>query len=80
MVSVKEQRICFKVGITAAEAHIMLNEAYSDNILSQMMTYEWFKRFKNGRASMDDDDERTSTSRSRPLVAQVKNITMEIVD
>jgi hypothetical protein len=29
---------------------------------------------------MDDDDERTSTSRSRPLIAQVKNITVEIIE
>jgi hypothetical protein len=43
--------------------------------LSQM-TYEWFKRFKNGRTSMDDHEQsgRPSTSRSKPLIAQVKNI------
>jgi hypothetical protein len=53
MQSVEEQRICVKVysnvGKTAAEAHIMLHEAYGDDTLSQMTTYKWFKRFKNGR-------------------------------
>jgi hypothetical protein len=43
MESVKEQRICVKVcskvGKTAAEARIMLREAYGDDILSQMTTY-----------------------------------------
>jgi hypothetical protein len=58
----------------------MLHEAYGDDTLSQMTTYKWFKRFKNGRTWMDDDDERTSTSRSRPLIAQVKNITVEIIE
>jgi hypothetical protein len=53
MEPVKEQRIsikfCSKVGITAAESHNMLQEAYGNDALSQTMTYEWFKCFKNGR-------------------------------
>jgi hypothetical protein len=60
MESVKEQRICVKfcsrVGKTAAETHNMLLEAYDDDALSQMTTYERFKRFKNGRTSTDDDE------------------------
>jgi hypothetical protein len=54
----------------------MLCEAYGNDALSQMTTYEWFKHFKNGRTSMDDDERsgRPSTSRSRPLIAQVRNI------
>jgi hypothetical protein len=41
-----------------------------------MATYEWFRHFKNGRTSTDDDERpgRHSTSRSEPLIAQVKNI------
>jgi hypothetical protein len=45
---------CLKVGKTAAETHNKLREAYSDDALSQVTTYEWFKRFKNGRTSTDD--------------------------
>jgi hypothetical protein len=60
MESVREQRIhvkfCFKVGKTAAETRNMLREAYSDDPLSQTTTYEWFKRFKNGRTLTDDDE------------------------
>jgi hypothetical protein len=47
---------CFKVGKTAAETNNMLCEAHSDGALSQTMTYEWFKRFKNERTSTDDDE------------------------
>jgi hypothetical protein len=58
--SVKEQGICdkfpFKVGNTAAETHNMMRKAYSDDTLSQMTTYEWFKCFKNGRTSTNDDE------------------------
>jgi hypothetical protein len=53
----------------------MLREAYGDDASSQMMTYEWFKRFKNGRTSTDDEQSgRHSASRSDPLTAQVKNM------
>jgi hypothetical protein len=57
---VKEQRICIKfcfaLGKTASETHRMLEEAYGDNAVSQTQTYEWFKRFKNGRISVDDEE------------------------
>jgi hypothetical protein len=34
----------------------MLKEEFGDNSLGQMQTYEWFRRFKNGRMSVDDDE------------------------
>jgi hypothetical protein len=79
MESVGEHRICvkfyFKVGKPAAESHNTLHEAYSTDASSQI-TYEQFKSFKNGRTSMDDDEQpvRPSTSRSKLLRAQVKKI------
>jgi hypothetical protein len=33
----------------------MLEEALGDNALSQTQTYEWFKRFKKGWLSVDDE-------------------------
>jgi hypothetical protein len=40
-----------------------------------MMTYEWFRHFKSGRTSTDDEQSgQPSTSRCEPLIAQVKNI------
>jgi hypothetical protein len=80
---VKEQRICvklcFKVGKTAPETHNMVHEAYSDDASSQTTTYKWFKHFKNGTTSTDDGERsgQPSTSRSQPLIAQVKNIICE---
>jgi AraC-like DNA-binding protein len=49
---------------------------YNDDALSQMVTYEWFICFKNGGTSMDDNElsGQPSTSRSKPLIAQVKNV------
>jgi hypothetical protein len=34
----------------------MLKEAFGDNALGLTQTYEWFKRFKNGRMSVGDDE------------------------
>jgi hypothetical protein len=80
MKSIKGHRIfvkfCFKVRKTAAETHSMLCEAYSYDALSQIMTYKWFRHFKNGSTLTDDDEwsGRISTSKSELLIAQVNNI------
>jgi hypothetical protein len=54
----------------------MLCGAYGDHALSLTITYKWFKRSKNGRTSMDDDEQsgQPLSSKSEPLIAQVKNI------
>jgi hypothetical protein len=48
---VRVQRICVKLCVrlrkTAAETHIILREAGSDDALSHTTTYRWFKYFKN---------------------------------
>jgi hypothetical protein len=55
----KEQKICikfcFKLNKTAAEAHRILKEAFGEQTLSQARTFEWFKRFKYGRESVEDE-------------------------
>jgi len=60
MTDVKEQWICinfcFKLGKTAAETHKMLKKACGDNVLSQMQTYRWFKRFKDRWISVNDEE------------------------
>jgi hypothetical protein len=83
---VEEQRIYgvfyFRVGKTTAETHSMLPEAHGNDALSQAMTYERFRRLKNGNTSTDEDKQsgRPSASESKPLIAQVKKLSMEIVD
>ena len=59
MVDVKEQRICIKfcfmLNKAAAETHQMLKEAFGEQVLSQARTFEWFKCFKDGQESVEDD-------------------------
>jgi hypothetical protein len=33
----------------------MLQEAFEDNVMGQSKTFLWYKRFKGGRNSIDDD-------------------------
>ena len=49
----------------------MLKEAFGDNALEQTQNYEWFKGFKNGRISVDDEERsgRPSTG-TRPKMWQ----------
>jgi hypothetical protein len=59
MTDVKEELICikfcFKLGRTSSETHRMLKEAFGDIVLDKKQTYEWLKRSKHGRISVDDE-------------------------
>jgi hypothetical protein len=59
MTDVKEQRIwikfCRKLSRMAAEIYQMPKAAFGGNALGQMQTYEWFKLFKNGWMSVNND-------------------------
>jgi len=83
MTDKKEQRIClkvcFKLGKTASETHTMLKRAFGDNILGQTQTYERFKRFKNGRRSVDAEERsgRPSTRTATENVAKMREVLLE---
>jgi len=78
MTDFKEQRtcikFCFNLKETAAETHRMLQEAFGDNAMSQRKTFLWYKRFKDGRTSVDDDERsgRPSTSITPENIAKVR--------
>lgn len=46
-------KCCFKLGNTTKETHEMLSRAFSDGVSSESQAYEWFKRFKEGRTSIE---------------------------
>ena len=46
-------KFCFKLGKTFTESHQMMKKVYSDNCLSRSRIREWFKRFQNGRETMN---------------------------
>ena len=83
MADVKEQRICikfcFKLNKTAAEIHQKLKEAFGEQALSQARTFEWFKRFKDGRVSVKDDKHsgQPSTCTTPEMIAKVREFILE---
>ena len=77
MAGVKEQRtcikFCFKLNKTAAETHRMLKEAFGEQALSHARTFEWFRCFKDGWESAEDDkySGRLSTCTTPQMIAKV---------
>ena len=57
----------------------MLKEASGDQSLSQARTFEWFKHFKNGRESVEDDKHsgRPSTCTTPEMIAKVREVILE---
>jgi len=54
-----EQRVnskfCVKLGKSATETYDLLQNIYGDECLSRTEVFEWFKRFKEGREEIGDD-------------------------
>ena len=77
MDSSHEQRVnvkfCYKLGKTFTETFDMIKLVYGDDSLSRTQCYEWFRRFKAGRESVEDDHRsgRPSTSTDASHVSQV---------
>ena len=75
-----QQRVCinfcFCLGKTGAETYKMPQAAFRESCPSQLKTFEWYSRFKNGRQSFEDDPRpgRLSTSHTEETVARVREI------
>ena len=54
-----EQRVnvkfCVKLGKSATETYDLLKKVYGDECLSRTQVFEWFRRFKEGREEIGDD-------------------------
>ena len=65
-----EQRVnvkfCVKLGKSTTETYHLLKKVYGDECLSRTQVFEWFKRFKEGREEIGDDQcpGRPSTSKT----------------
>ena len=57
----------------------MLKQAFGEQALSQARTFEWFKRFKDGQESMEDDkySGRPSTCTTPEMIAKVHEVILE---
>ena len=49
-------KLCFKLGENATETCVMLQTAFRPTCMDRASVFEWHKRFKEGRASVGDDE------------------------
>ena len=77
MKDLEEQRVCgkfcFKLGKSFTETFQMLQQAFGEDCLSRTQCHEWYRRFKSGRTSVEDDPKtgRPSTSMDDDHVEKV---------
>ena len=75
-----EQRIgiefCFEMGKTATETYQLLQQAYGEDAMGRTQVFDWFRRFKEGRTSVESDPRlgRPSTLRSKEMIAKIRKI------
>jgi len=78
-VNVKQRvnvKFCVKLGKSATERYDLLMKVYGDEFLSRTRVFEWFKRFKEGREEIGDDQRpgRPSTSKTDANIEKVGEI------
>lgn len=49
-------KFCFKLSKNAADTHWMPQQAFCDQALNRARTLERFRRFKDGRESVEDNE------------------------
>jgi len=69
-------KFCFKIGKPATETYQLLQQAYGVNAMGRTQVFHWFRRFKEGRTSVESDPRsgRPSTSRNEEMIAKVRTI------
>jgi transposase len=69
-------KFCVKIEKSVTETFEMLKIAFGEDAICRTQTYEWWKRFKEGRTSVDDDQRsgRPSTSKTDDNVANVREV------
>ena len=78
-----EQRYCIKfcqkLGDTQVETIRKIQQAFGNEALSPTQIKQWFKRFKDGHASVESDPRsgRPSTSRKEEVMDQVREKVLE---
>jgi hypothetical protein len=67
---------CFKIRIPATEAYQLLQQAYGECAVGRTQVFDWFYRFKEGRASVESTPclGRPSTSRKEEMMAKVRTV------
>ena len=70
------RRFMFREGESASKVYIRLQKAYGEHCMSRARVFEWFKRFKTGRTSIDNEPRsgRPSTAVNEQTIVQVNKL------
>ena len=65
-------KLCFKLGKNATETYGMLPTTFRPSCMNRASSFEWHKRFKEGRESVRDDERfgRSKEVNTRELIRQ----------
>ena len=66
----------FLIGKTATEKYQLLQQAYDEDAMGRTQVFDWFRRFKECRTSVESDPRsgRQSTSRNEEMIAEARTI------
>ena len=69
-------RVCFKIGKTATEKYQLLHQVYCEAAMGRTQVFDWFRRSKEGRTSVESDPrpEQPSKSRKEETIAKLRKI------
>jgi len=69
-------KLCHKLGKTATETHEMLVQVYGTEAVSRKCVYDWFKRFRDGKKTTEDEPRsgRLSISRTPDMIERVRRM------
>jgi len=69
-------KFCYKLGKTATETHEILVQVYGTEAVSRKCVYDWFKCFRDGKETTEDEPRsgRPSTSRTPDMIERVRQM------
>ena len=69
-------KVCFKIGKSPTETYQLLQQAYGEDAMGRKQVFDWFRRFKEVRTTVESDPRsgRPSTSRNEEMIAKVRTI------
>jgi len=69
-------KFCFKIGKTTMETYQLLQQAYGQDAMGHTQVFDWFRRFKDRRTSVESDPRLgwPSTLRNEEMIAKVRTI------
>ena len=69
-------KFCFKIGKTATKKYQLLQQAYGEDAVGRTQVFDWFRRFKEGRTSVESDllSGLPSTLRKEEMIAKVRRV------